>query len=340
MTTLTYTATDGARRTASATQKVTISDTTPPVIYAPANASYTCPSEVPALSASQAFGPNLQTGEPDPTKPVFDNCGSPTVTASQTSSGAGSAASPLVIVRTYTALDSHGNTASAMQTITVTDPTPPTFTFVPADVTAYTGAGATTCDTVVNPGTATATDNCGVVNVTRSPSGNTFPVGTTVVTWTATDGAGNTTTATQNVIVVDNTPPVITTTGVTPILWPANHAYQTFNVTDFVTAVTDNCGGVGISGVTSQTVTSDETENGGGDGNTFNDIIISADCKSVQVRAERRNSSDGRVYTITYQVTDTHGNVGTKTATIEVPKNLGVPVVNSGPNYTVNGTCP
>ena len=84
------------------------------------------------------------------------------------------------------------------------------FTFVPSAVTANTGAGATSCDTVVDPGTATASDNCGTVNVTRSPSGNTFPVGTTTITWTATDGAGNTATATQTVTVTDNTSPTIT----------------------------------------------------------------------------------------------------------------------------------
>jgi len=206
-TTVTYTATNGAG-TASATQTVTVSDNTPPVIFAPANASYTCPEQVPALSPSQAFGPNFETGLPDPTKPVFDNCGPPTVTATQTTSGVGSAANPLIITRTYSALDSHGNTASAVQTITVTDSTPPTIQ-APANVTAFTGAGATTCDTVVNVGTATAQDNCAGVQVSRSPSGNTFPVGVTTVTWIATDWAGNTAMATQTVTVNDNTPPLI-----------------------------------------------------------------------------------------------------------------------------------
>ncbi|TMC27181.1 MAG: HYR domain-containing protein, partial [Chloroflexi bacterium] len=49
----------------------------------------------------------------------------------------------------------------------------------------------------------------GAVTITRSPSGNVFAVGTTTVTWTATDGAGNTATATQAVIVVDDTAPTI-----------------------------------------------------------------------------------------------------------------------------------
>jgi uncharacterized repeat protein (TIGR01451 family) len=339
-TTLTYTARDGAGHTATATQHVTVTDNTPPVIFAPADASYTCPSEVPALNPSQAFGPNIIVNGQEVPGPVFDNCGIQSVTASQVSSGAGSAASPLVIVRTYTALDIHGNTSSAVQTITVIDPTPPVFTFVPGDITAYTGPNATTCDTVVNPGTATATDNCGVVTVTRSPSGNTFAVGTTTITWTATDAAGNTATATQNITVIDNTPPVITTNGQTPSMWPPNHKYQTFQLTNFVTGASDNCGGVTINDVVIQSVTSDEIENGNGDGNTTDDIVISADCKSLQLRAEREGVGDGRVYTITFKVTDMHGNVGTATAKVVVPHNLGQTVVDSGPHYTVTGNCP
>ena len=338
-TTVTYTATDGGGRTASATQLVTVVDNTVPVIVAPANASYVCPSEVPAGNPSQAHGnnPGLPNGGP-----VFDNCGISSVTVSDSSTGAGSAASPKIITRTYTATDIHGNSASAVQVITVIDAVPPVFTFVPPAVTAYTGPGATTCDTVVpnaTLGTATATDNCSVT-VTRSPSGNTFGVGTTTITWTATDGAGNTATATQNVTVIDNTVPVITVNGTTPSMWPPNHKYQTFQLTGFVTGASDNCGGVGISNVVIEKVTSDEIENGNGDGNTTNDIIIAANCKSVQLRSEREGDGNGRVYTITFKVTDTHGNVGRATSKVVVAHNPGETAVDSGVHYTVTGSCP
>ncbi len=56
--------------------------------------------------------------------------------------------------------------------------------------------------TFVDIGTATATDNVGVTSITNdAPSGNLFPVGTTIVTWTAEDAAGNTGTATQSITV-------------------------------------------------------------------------------------------------------------------------------------------
>jgi hypothetical protein len=68
------------------------------------------------------------------------------------------------------------------------DTTPPTFTFVPADIT------TTTCGSPAL-GTATATDPSGVTVTNDAPAA--FVPGETLVTWTATDGAGNFATATQ-----------------------------------------------------------------------------------------------------------------------------------------------
>jgi hypothetical protein len=63
--------------------------------------------------------------------------------------------------------------------------------------------------TPVDLGTATATDpEDGPVTATADATGP-FPLGTTVVTWSATDAAGNTGTATQTVTVVDTTPPAV-----------------------------------------------------------------------------------------------------------------------------------
>ena len=53
----------------------------------------------------------------------------------------------------------------------------------------------------VAPGAAAAHDNVGVVSVTRAPAGSSFPLGTTTVTWTATDAAGNAAHASQHVTV-------------------------------------------------------------------------------------------------------------------------------------------
>jgi len=84
--------------------------------------------------------------------------------------------------------------------------------------------------------------------------------------------------------------------------------------------------------------TSDEPENSLGDGDTFNDIVIGAGCKSVQLRAERVGSGNGRVYTITFKVTDSSGNSTTATAKVTVPQSQnGSPAIDDGPHYTVSG---
>jgi hypothetical protein len=63
--------------------------------------------------------------------------------------------------------------------------------------------------TPVDLGTATATDPEDGPLAAMPDTTGPFPLGTTVVTWSATDAAGNTGTATQTVTVVDTTPPAV-----------------------------------------------------------------------------------------------------------------------------------
>ena len=86
-------------------------------------------------------------------------------------------------------------------------------------------------------------------------------------------------------------------------------------------------------------MTSDETENGNGDGNTNNDIVITPDCKSVQLRRARDGGGNGRVYKITLKVKDSSGNVTTAVRQVFVSSGSG-PVIDSGVHYTVNGCSP
>lgn len=79
--------------------------------------------------------------------------------------------------------------------------------FNPASVSATVSNAAqaaisvTSCSaTAVALGTPATADNCSVVNLTNNAP-TTFPIGTTTVTWTATDASGNTATATQTVTV-------------------------------------------------------------------------------------------------------------------------------------------
>jgi hypothetical protein len=170
------------------------------------------------------------------------------------------------------------------------------------------------------------------VTVTPAANGNQYRAVFTNVCGSATTSAATLTTC---------SPPVITLSHSTLSMWPPNHSYHTFQVTDFVASATSNCYGNITSSVVITKVTSDEIENGNGDGNTLNDIVIAANCKSVQLRSERDGGGDGRVYTIFFKVTDASGNVTTATATVTVPKSQnGAAAVDSGPHYTVNSTCP
>jgi hypothetical protein len=202
---------------------------------------------------------------------------------------------------------------------------------------------------------ASATDDCGVTSLTCTLSGATtgsslttltgkvFNKGVTTVTWTASDGVTTPVTCSFTVTVVDNQAPVIKTI-VNPIvlLWSPNHKYQNVKATQFVTSVTDNCGAIAASNVMITKVTSDEPDNAPGmaDGNTTQDIRIGSTCKTVDLRSERIEGGNGRVYTIYLQVKDGSGNIGVAIARAVAPANQnGTTAVDNGVAHTVNSTC-
>jgi WD40 repeat protein len=141
-----------------------------------------------------------------------------------------------------------------------------------------------------------------------------FGLGSHTVTLTATDNHGATNSATAVVIVIDNTPPVITSAVVDkPILWPPNH--QMIDVAVSYTA-TDNCGAVDAT----LSVSSNEPVNDANDGNTAPDWEI-VDLHHVRLRAERSGERSGRIYTITITADDGQGNTSTQTVFVNVPLN-------------------
>ena len=335
-TNVTYSATDASGNTTTGVQHVTVREAAPPTFtVVPGNVTV---NTGPGATTCGAFVGDATLG----TATVSDNCDT---TVIRTGVPAGNIFPVGSTTITYTARADLS--VYRTQIVTVVDDTPPVVT-APGPVTLYTGPGATSCGVTVTDlngtfGTGTATDNCpGVGPVTRGgvPAGGVFPVGQTTLTYSATDAHGNTGSANQVITVVDNTPPVITLNGQTPSMWPPNHKYHTFGVTDFVSGVTDNCDTIPVSSVVITKVTSDELENSTGDGNTLNDIIIAADCKSVQLRSERDGGGNGRVYTIFFKVVDSHGNVGTATAKVIVQHNPGETAVDSGVHYTVLSNCP
>ncbi len=192
---VTWTAMNAGGNTAKAVQKITIVNTTPPTLTAPPNVTIQATSfnhntvDLGLPSAYDAVGVESITND----APPYFSLGQTVVT--------------------WKAIDLSGNVATATQTVTVQDTTTPTLR-APADMT----VNATGTLTPVNVGQATATDNIGIASLTNNSPQQGFPLGTTIVTWTAVDAGGNTANATQKITVVNHVPPKLTP--------PANVTFQ------------------------------------------------------------------------------------------------------------------
>ena len=186
--TRTFTATDDAGNSTSATQTITVEDTTAPEFTSvPADYTAECSDEMILDDASAS-----------------DNCSDVSIEV-ESETIAGDAAGNYTIVRTFTATDDCGNSTSATQTITVEDTTAPELS-IPADYTAE-------CSDELILDDASATDNCGEVTIEVSSetiAGDCAGSYTVVRTFTATDDAGNSTSATQTITVEDTTAPEFT----------------------------------------------------------------------------------------------------------------------------------
>ena len=186
-TVVTWTTIDNNGNTTTYEQTITVVDTISPSIF------------VPADIVAEAADPVLNFIElGDAT--TYDHVGVDSVTNDKPDSF--SFGSTTV---TWTAVDTSGNISSDTQIVTIIDTTIPEIV-APSDVTVE---ATGTSNTVVEIGEATIYDIIQVESVT-SDSPDTFPLGETVITWTATDSSGNSATATQTVTVVDTTAPSVT----------------------------------------------------------------------------------------------------------------------------------
>jgi hypothetical protein len=317
-TTVTCSAADAAGNAAASTFTVTVTNTAP-TFTAPANQTMEATSATGAVATFTATGNDVEDGALDAV--CTSASGSPFALGTTTV--------------TCTVTDSAGATATGAFTVTVVDTTAPTFA-VPANVSYSATSAAGAVVTYMAPVTSDLVDGAGVA--TCSPaSGSTFPLGVTTVTCTATDAAGNTTSANVTVTVT-NTAPVCTLTPSIASIWPVNHKL----VPVTASGATDVDGGPLTYTVVS--IFQDEPTNTQGDGNTGVDGQ-GVGTSTAWIRAERMGSGgksdksskgggNGRVYHITFSVTDALGLSCTATVKVGVPHDQrGGPAIDDGALY-------
>jgi hypothetical protein len=185
---ITWTATDMDGISGQAVQAVNVADNEKPLLEAPASLTV---NNDPGLGSAV-----VAVGSAD----AADNC--PDMQVSRTrSDGAASDAPYMVGVTTITwkAADATGNVTTASQSITVLDVEAPSLT-VPASF----SRNATSSLGVVVPYDVSAKDNVAVTSLVCSPeSGSRFAIQVNKVECTASDAAGNSTTRSFEVSVVD-----------------------------------------------------------------------------------------------------------------------------------------
>ncbi|MGD1848490.1 MAG: HYR domain-containing protein, partial [Salibacteraceae bacterium] len=195
-TTNTFVVTDSAGNSDTCSFDVTINDVEAPVI--------TCPANITQANDSGACGAVISFALPTAT----DNCSNTTI--SQIGGLPSGSSYPVgVTTNTFVATDSLGNADTCSFTVTISDTTAPIVANCPANISLNNDPGL--CTAVATWTAPTATDNCGIASFVSSHTpGSTFSAGTTTVTYTATDTAGNVSVCSFDVVVTDTEAPVIT----------------------------------------------------------------------------------------------------------------------------------
>ena len=238
---VTYTYTDAANNgTATCSFNVTVSDGEPPAVAS-------CPSDISTGTDAGICGAVVTY-----TAPTFnDNCDGTGLTGTLTAGLASGSTFPLgTTTVTYTYTDAANNgTATCSFNVTVSDDEPPTVASCPSNIS--TGVDAGTCEAIVTYTAPTFNDNCDGTGLAGTltaglASGATFPVGTTTVTYTYTDAAGNTpATCSFDVVVSDDEVPTITCP--TPSNPYNSDPGQCYSVQSFTASASDNCGSTTIT---------------------------------------------------------------------------------------------
>lgn len=249
-TTVTFSVSDGNNPSTSCSVIVEVTDDEDPQLDCPMDVTVSTTNSCTAtgiagISMSGSSLP-LVSGQ------YFDNCMTETVEYMlsgsttldwTTGTNAGLASFNLGLnTVTYRVTDFAGNSSTCDFDVTVIDQVGPTIVNCPSNITVNV---VNSCDTMVTWTAPSVTDNCDplgndVILTSSHTSGvSTFEVGTTTVTYRAIDAAGNETTCSFTVTVVDNGRPSIGCPGTQILLFCAD----TDPIPDYTNlgSITDNC---------------------------------------------------------------------------------------------------
>jgi hypothetical protein len=237
-TTVVYTATDSMNNFANCAFVITVNnpcatDTVKPVFS-------TCPANIVASTTGNCVA--VQWVVPRAT----DECGS---VSTFSTAQPGKCFSIGISTVSYRATDLKGNVGICSFTVNVSSPCA-IDTIKPTILNCPTNIVLTTYDTCAIAGWSvpTATDNCSIAAIfpTQQP-GSCFPLGTSLVTYTARDAKNNTATCSFNVTVNhlcegDSTKPIIANCPVNMVLTTANNLDSCVIARWVEPTITDNCG--------------------------------------------------------------------------------------------------
>jgi microsomal dipeptidase-like Zn-dependent dipeptidase len=295
---VTCSAHDAAQNSSSCDMTVQVVDTASPSVTCPTPLTVECTGSRSAVATFSAQASDVCAGTLTPSCPTSGNSfplGTTSVSCSAT--------------------DPSNNTGSCTSSVTVRDTTPPSIS-CPApstlECTGSNGAHATV--------TATGSDVCwGTLSPTCSNAGaNAFyPLGTTSIQCSESDGSGLGAQCGTSVKVVDTTGPQVTsgvTTSMFNIPTGPNHNLLTVG---FTASAVDTCNG--SLPVTVKVYANEDDQTPTGDG-TFSPDAASIAPGTLRLRYERVGSGNGRVYLIVTTATDSSGNTSASCATVTVPQ--------------------
>jgi len=299
---VTLTVSDG-HANSQASVNVTVRDASAPVLTAPAGQT------VSAGANGKAELPDFRA-----LVSATDNCTASAALVKTQSPLPGTSVGVGVCSVTVRVADASGNVGSCAISFTVVDTTAPAIAAIQGLVVSANENGKAVVPNIAQ--SLAVSDNCtpadALVKVQSPAAGTLVGLGSTTITVTVKDAAGNAASSSTTLLVKDTTAPVFRSASVSPqLIDKANGKMVPVTVS---VSVLDNCDAAPVSRIIS--ITSNEGVVLKGD-HTSSDWQITG-ALTASLRAETNPKSHSRIYTLVVECTDKSGNSSTQSLAVNV----------------------